>query len=373
VIYREARVTGRDSPLNEAAAHLYLLMGTFVLDGRFVSEPVRLQDLVAIMHCEPITVRRARKRLTDLGELRFVDGGQGKAAVRFELVKMAGPLYAEKGGAAVASGAPTSIPESEVTLIPESEATTETGSSLRSQSPKFAATSIPESEVAAADPFMYLEEEGDQSSTSKSTAVDQFCAWWPDAYEAHNGGVLNRVRPSDRDAAEVLTIGTGRGPGRTLDHLQAMAIELWSLRGNYSRSDRSFIETSDHSICILLQKATIIEREVVRRGLAVDAARRLETDQHQQHREYMRDRQAQEIAEQAALEAIDLLTPAARATLDARAQEDLKEFLCREPSPEKRTDWVRRQVLRYLEVRATRQEFGVECISSSKERREAAG
>jgi len=113
-MHREARAAGRDSPLNEAAAHLYLLIATYVLDRRFISEPTPLQEFVGIMHCESITVTRARKRLRALGELRLIDGGQGKADVRFELAKMAGPFYAEKGGAAAASGAATSITESEV-------------------------------------------------------------------------------------------------------------------------------------------------------------------------------------------------------------------------------------------------------------------
>ena len=93
--------------------------------------------------------------------------------------------------------------------------------------------------------------------------VDEFCDWWPGGYPSHNGGVLNRIRPCDRRAAEILTIGTGR----TLNRLQTLAIELWSPRGTYSQSDRSFIAGSDRSICVLLQKVTVIEREVARLGL----------------------------------------------------------------------------------------------------------
>ena len=92
--------------------------------------------------------------------------------------------------------------------------------------------------------------------------ADHLCKWWPVEYPEHNGGVLNRVRPCDRDAAFSLLC-----PPRTLKRVKTMAVELWTLRGNHSRSDRSFILTSDRSVRVLLEKATIIEREVVRLGL----------------------------------------------------------------------------------------------------------
>jgi len=255
--------------LNEAAAHLYLLIATYVLDRRFISEPMPLQDLVGVMHCEPITVRRARKRLTSLGELRLIDGGQGKADLRFELVKMAGPLYAEKGGSQSPKFTAASDSVIEVT-----------GADLGSESPRYAATSIPQSEVGDVDPFITLEEE-DRSTTSEERAADgeltregleaavavdsrradRFCEWWTVMYPAHNGGALSRIRPCDENAAFSLVMD------RPMKRLQAMAIEFWSLRGNYNRSDRAYIGTSDHSIRVLLEKSQVIEKEVMRLGL----------------------------------------------------------------------------------------------------------
>jgi hypothetical protein len=73
-----------------------------------------------------------------------------------------------------------------------------------------------------------------------------------------HGGILNHVRRADHDAAFVLLSTI------TLERAQTMALELWQLTGKYSQSDRAFIEGSDRSICVLLQKATVIEREVVR-------------------------------------------------------------------------------------------------------------
>ena len=325
-IHREARDAGRDSPLNEAAAHLYLLIATYVLDKQFISEPMRLQELASIMHCESITVTRARKRLRD--EVQLVDGGQGKAGVRFALVKMAGPLYAEQGGAVAGSDGATSIPESEVlrevlrsqsrklpaTSISESEV-------LRSQRSKYAATSIPQSEVATGH-LMYPEEVG-TSSTSHNAAegaeammpaerrgaaalardlhtVDLFCDWWPDAYRAHNRGVLNRVRPCDREAAETLIVGTGR----TLERVQAMSIYCWTVKsdGHY-QSDRWYIARTDRSICTVLTKETFLENEVVRLGL--DAPRDQHASESEQstpfsaHRERVLARLRQSIAAEA--------------------------------------------------------------------------
>ncbi len=91
--------------------------------------------------------------------------------------------------------------------------------------------------------------------------VDQFCDWWPVGYPAHNGGVLNRLRPCDRNAADTLIVGTGR----TLERLHAMAILCWATKSDGRRgSDRWYIANSDRSICVVLQKATFLEREVVR-------------------------------------------------------------------------------------------------------------
>jgi hypothetical protein len=99
--------------------------------------------------------------------------------------------------------------------------------------------------------------------------ADLFCAWWADAYPAHNSGVLNRVRDCDREAALVLLTG------RTVERAQAMTAVLWAAPEGYldgyrlrlSPNDRTYIATSDRSICVLLTKATVIEREVIRLGL----------------------------------------------------------------------------------------------------------
>jgi hypothetical protein len=73
--------------------------------------------------------------------------------------------------------------------------------------------------------------------------------------------VRNDVRECDAKAAFTIL------EHRTLDRAKAMAIESWLLRGDYLQGDRSYIERGDRSICVLLQKATVIEREVVRLGL----------------------------------------------------------------------------------------------------------
>ena len=89
-------------------------------------------------------------------------------------------------------------------------------------------------------------------------AADRFCAWWMVEYPNYNDGVLNSVRQCDHNAAfRLLT-------DRTVELAQRMAIEMWAPAGHYNRSDQYFIADSDKSICVLLQKATVIEREVVR-------------------------------------------------------------------------------------------------------------
>lgn len=294
-IHREDRAARQTLPLNEAAAHLYLLVATYVLDRRFTSEPMQLRELAGIMHVEAITLRKARKRLTSRGELKLVDGGQGDSYVRFTLPKMAGPLYAESGGAAAAA---TSIlrdrsaaqpPSSEIEVGSAAAAAT---SVLRDRSSQQPLSS--EIEVGAAD-YMYLEEEdlgtttdgGDPTAIDDSMSVDEqraasfalvaadedetdvFCRWWPAAYPSHNDGVQNRIRQCDRDAAFSLM------HGRTVAFVQKMAIEMWAPAGHYNESDRQYIATSDKSIRVLLEKATVIEREVVRLG-------RLETRRREQ-------------------------------------------------------------------------------------------
>lgn len=283
-IYREARAAGRRSPLNEPAAHLYLLIATYVLDGRYISEPIPLQELVGVMHCESITVTRARKRLTapDLGELKLIDGGQGKADVRFALVKMGGPLYAEQGGVTAASVAGTSITELEVdagTSITESEATSipkiEVGRQHRSQSWKLDADHyVPDLEEVdvptSSDESVDVEENGSPQTQREilldtvgyhdQHQADRFCEWWTTNYPKHNDGTLNVVRECDWEAAVTFFC-----LDVTEEQLREMAVACWAVESDSrANSDRSYIAQSDRSIRVMLQKTTFLQEEVKR-------------------------------------------------------------------------------------------------------------
>jgi hypothetical protein len=264
-IYREARAAGRPSPLNESAAHLYLLVATYILDRRFVSESMQLQELVAVMHCDVSTVTRSRKLLTKLGELKLVDGGQGKSRVRFELLKMAGPLYAENGGREMASTA-TSGTQPEVPSGTPLEATSGTQpdvAELPAHSRKFGGADISctEEEVPTT-PTESAESDSMTADEHRACVTDHqvhlFCQWWPTAYAHYNDGVQNRVRSCDRDAAFDLL------RNRTLKRVQDMAIELWTLRGDYAAGEVAWLRRrgNDRSIRVLLEKETMIEKQV---------------------------------------------------------------------------------------------------------------
>jgi hypothetical protein len=260
-LYREARAAGHESPLNEAAAHLYLLIATYVLDRRYISEEIPLQELVGIMHCKSITVTRARKRLMALDEVRLIDGGQGKAHVRFALAKMGGPLFAEHGGAAAVSAEATSIPEIEVTSIPEIEV-------LRSQSQRLLTTSILEIEAAASTYKVLVEEDPSSSESTEQNDVDRLVEWWIGNFPLHNGGALNTLRQCDWDAAVFLL----DQPGYTVQRVKALARILWAVTSDgHQNSDRWYIaQRSDRSLRTLQQKQNFLEHELARTRLAED-------------------------------------------------------------------------------------------------------
>jgi hypothetical protein len=288
-MFREARAAGRE-PLTEAAAHSYLLGATYVLDRRFISEEIPVKDFASIMHCDSRTARRARNRLVAEGLWEIIKGGQGRASIRIKMPVLVGPIFAEKGGAAAVDNAATS------------------GTRVRSSRQPLSS----ESEVATAD-YMYLEEVGTSTTTDggdeaifdDSITVDEqrdalfaaaaqtehvaerFCDWWPAAYPSHNHGVQNRVRQCDRDAA-IWLLG-----GRTIELVQAMAVLMWANTSpGLSQNDRAFIAQSDKSIRVLLEKQTVIEREVLRleRRASQQEQRQSPVDELAEHIDRVRER-----------------------------------------------------------------------------------
>lgn len=272
-IHREAIAAGRPSPLNEPAAHLYLLLATYVLDRRFISESILVKEIPSIMHCDASTVKRARKLLTKgLGDVQQIDGGQGKADVRFAFIRMAGPLYVEQGGA-TAGDRSTSGTEPEVTWGAQPEVRSADAEQLGAQSPKF-------DEPRAQSPKYFagsndLEEADPDFSSDQSAQLDRFVEWWTVNYPVYMNGVLNRVRDADRNAASLLL------EGRSLERVQAMSIKIWSLKRDRSRHDKNLswvVDETDRSIRVLLEKASYIEMLVV--GDEIRAAAEAERQGH---------------------------------------------------------------------------------------------
>jgi hypothetical protein len=277
------------------AKFLLLVIAYFVRKNSTITPALSLGQLEELLGVDNRTIRRNRDLLCspDVGELeRHV---QGKLE-RYRMLKLAGPLfvdqrfdYADKLSGSSAgmransphvAGGPFALMRAN---SPDLAAAMRTKSPdrdpMRTKSPDPASgVHIEEEDLASSseesqgEDAELTEQQRDEKLANLREAVafdlhraDRFCDWWTTNYPTHNRGVLNRVRRSDRDAAFSLL-----SDGRTVERLEAMAVVLWAvtLDGQCgTRSDRAYIVESDKSICVLLQKATVIEREVVRLGL----------------------------------------------------------------------------------------------------------
>jgi hypothetical protein len=240
-LYRQARAAQQKSPLEQSDAHLYLLIATYVQEGNLISDRIPLQELAGVMTCEPATVQRARRRLVRLGELAQVEGGQGLTHVRFQLLKMGGPLLEGIVGEVATPGTrtrrvplakrpppvfiplhevppPTSITEIEVpppnfdlydrsgsdSLNLEDRSTSilkiEAGGELRSL----------RSRLPLDDHVLHIkeeEEEGTSSSPVLERQVERFVHWWPAMVRRHTERAPSRLDLRHRKGADHQTDG----------------------------------------------------------------------------------------------------------------------------------------------------------------------
>lgn len=197
----EARAAGGESPLTQTAAQLYVLAATEVRDQRFDTPRLNRRRLTRLMRVEGNALRLAIKILEKvLGDVRVVDGGQGKKDVRFEFLRMAGPLYVENGGAAAAS----SIPRIEGDSIPRIEVEGQTRSVGSSSSTR---------------DYVPLDQEEVQEE-----AVEQLVGRFSAAYEDRKRA---KYTPDHDELAVVRRL---LAEGRTADRILAMAENMWARR-----------------------------------------------------------------------------------------------------------------------------------------------
>lgn len=258
---------------------LLLVIAYFVRKNHTVTPLLSLRQLEELLGVDNRTVRRNRDLLcsSDVGELtRHVHGKRDQ----FEMLKLAGPLFVDArldyATAKMRAQSPdfaarmrAQSPDSRLNRAVRMRAQSPHFAQMRAQSPDFppALVRIEEEEIISSSE---LQDAGALESrlVQDLQKVDRFADWWEANYPAHNSGVLDTVRDCDRDAALILL------KARTLERLQAMALVYWAVEADGHRgSDRWYIAHSDRSIRVLLEKATFIERELVRLEMAPQGSR----------------------------------------------------------------------------------------------------
>jgi hypothetical protein len=244
-IHRQALTAHQPSPLTESAAHLYLLLGTYVPNGRWETEDIDRRDLVAVMHCEPATLTRARKILERaIGDVRLVAGGRGIKTVRFAFVRMGGPLLVD------ALAGATKVELKDRPDIDLNDRALPALGSLRSTS--------------ASDPLVPRSEEEDPSSSSVNDMVDDYACWWSEAYpEYHDGRRSAFKKRWHRPIRQLLD------NGYSLELIGAMTIVVWTAVAD-GTPNRTWIAESDRSVFVLTHKPEFLVAEVDRLGLLRD-------------------------------------------------------------------------------------------------------
>lgn len=260
-IYGEARRHARPSPLNEAAAHLYKVLAMHVSEQQFETKPIRLLDLVPLMHCEVGTIRRARNRLRDLGEIRQKSGGPGAKESCYTFVRMGGPLLIP----ALANTAERLVNLEPTARTPAADLEpTERGSvQPRAQESKFMGEhslvrDLVEGVTSTSQP--------DAAAPTTLLIAHTYAQWYASHHPEYRGvpGVLNG------DELEVVVELLRE---RSLGLLQAMTITMWTMTADEDeRSDRSWVAGTNRSIFVLRWKAIFLEIEARRNDLRPECA-----------------------------------------------------------------------------------------------------
>jgi len=285
------KVKGATRALLEAIAQL-------VPEGQTTTPLIALPDLAARARCVDRTARTCRDDLIGSGLIKVHDGGRGKVA-RYELLELtegARPLSAAPLPLVGRAKPPrTKIQRSTSAISADLfDATSAISADVpdvraydignfcrrwwanvgnfcrrwwprtkeeRSTSAIFADVALPRSRSRSEE--LVVED-------TRAREADEFLTWWAQTFPTFHDGTPGTVS-RDRDGPIVREL---LAQGRTLAHLQAMAIALWEVTTDgVAHSDRWWIaeRVTVRRIAVLRHKRDFLDREVARRVAPVAA------------------------------------------------------------------------------------------------------